>query len=386
MRGSITARAAAVTGPLLLLALAGCSNDESGVAASGGGAPAGPLTVSATEQTCEVSTTTLPAGAHTFTTTNTGTAINEVYVYQGDRALAEAENIAPGLSRRLTVQLPEGELEIACKPGGVGFGIRSPLTVTPATTAADAPDARVQAAVDSYRTYVQQQADIFVEETAGFVAAVKAGDIAKAKALYPVARQPWERIEPVAESFGDLDPRIDAREGDVPDAEFGGYHRLEQALWQEGSLAGTEAVADQLLADAKELQALVRDVELTPDQLGNGANALLVEVSTTKVTGEEERYSRTDLVDFAANIEGSQAAYTPLAPLVRARDEALATDLEERFIDVQQALEEHTSTSSPGGYVSYDVLTEAEIRELSTVVDAFAEPLSRVTEVVVTGA
>ncbi|GAA2809025.1 hypothetical protein GCM10020219_096120 [Nonomuraea dietziae] len=38
---------------------------------------------------------------------------------------------------------------------------------------------------------------------------MKAGEQEKAKALFPVARTYWERIEPVAEIFGDLDPKID---------------------------------------------------------------------------------------------------------------------------------------------------------------------------------
>ena len=46
------------------------------------------------------------------------------------------------------------------------------------------------------------------------------------------SRVPWERIEPIAELFADLDPKIDAREDDfqagVDDPEFTGYHRIEQ--------------------------------------------------------------------------------------------------------------------------------------------------------------
>ena len=59
---------------------------------------------------------------------------------------------------------------------------------------------------------MQSQTDALLDQDQEFVDAVKAGDVAKAKALFPVARTYWERIEPVAEIFGDLDPKIDGRE------------------------------------------------------------------------------------------------------------------------------------------------------------------------------
>ena len=68
--------------------------------------------------------------------------------------------------------------------------------------------------------------------TDAFVAAVKTGDVEKAKSLY--ARPGWagRAIEPVAESFGDLDPRIDLREADLETGQtWTGWHRIEKALW-----------------------------------------------------------------------------------------------------------------------------------------------------------
>ncbi len=46
------------------------------------------------------------------------------------------------------------------------------------------------------------------------------------------------------------------------------------------------------------------------DWLSNGAIALLDEVATGKITGEEDWWSGTDLWDFAANVEGSKMAFT----------------------------------------------------------------------------
>ena len=138
-----------------------------------------------------------------------------------------------------------------------------------------------------------------------------AGDIAEAKDLFAYAREPYERIEPIAEAFGDLDPAIDAREGDVPEAKWTGFHRIEKALWVDEDLTGMAPVAKKLVADVRLLQELTRQVDLEPAQVANGASELLGEVANSKITGEEDRYSHTDLWDFEANVEGRRPPSTP---------------------------------------------------------------------------
>jgi iron uptake system EfeUOB component EfeO/EfeM len=89
----------------------------------------------------------------------------------------------------------------------------------------------------------------------------------------------------------------------------GRLHKVEQALWVRNTTAGMAPVARKLLSDVTDLRAKVRTVELDAAQIANGANELLGEVSKSKITGEEERYSRIDLVDFKANLEGARAAF-----------------------------------------------------------------------------
>ena len=98
--------------------------------------------------------------------------------------------------------------------------------------------------------------------------------------------------------------------------EFGGFHGIEKALWEEDTTDGMTPVAKQLLADVEELQAKVKTVDLQAVQIANGANELLGEVSASKITGEEERYSHIDLVDFEANVEGAEAAFEAVEPLL----------------------------------------------------------------------
>jgi iron uptake system component EfeO len=201
--------------------------------------------------------------------------------------------------------------------------------------------------------------------------------------LYAPARAHYESIEPIAESFGDLDPAIDAREGDVPDAEWGGFHRIEKALWADNNLAGMAPVADKLVADIHNLRTQIDTIELQPAQIANGAVELLNEVSTSKITGEEDRYSHTDLSDFAANLAGSKAAFEALQPLLQGDQASLSDNIETRFNSVQTALDQHKSSEPTGnGYALYNTLAADQTRALSTNLDTLAEPLSQLAAAV----
>ncbi|MFS0917664.1 iron uptake system protein EfeO [Brevibacillus sp. 179-C 1.1 NHS] len=246
-------------------------------------------------------------------------------------------------------------------------------------SSASAPSPELQASIDQYRKWVVDQTDQFVKATESFTTAVKAGDMEKAKKEYAPARAYFERIEPIAESLGDFDPWIDAREGDVPDNEWRGYHKLEKALWETKSVADQGKVADQLLQDVKQLRVKVESVEIDVPMLVTGAVELLNEVSTSKVTGEEERYSHTDLYDFAANVEGAHEIYKVLKPAVTAKDPALATEIEARFADLDKALAPYRKGD---GYVLYTELKEDQVKKLSQSLDALAEPLSKMGTIV----
>jgi iron uptake system component EfeO len=233
-------------------------------------------------------------------------------------------------------------------------------------------------AAREYQDYVDGQSEMLVDRTEEFVAAVKAGDVAEAKKLYAPTRVPWERVEPIAEKFGTLDPEVDAREGDVPDKQWTGFHRIEQALWVENTTEGQDDYADELMSDVERLERKVDVVKLQASDPVFGAVELLNEVSATKITGEEERYSHTDLYDIAANVEGAKVAFDFVKPVVKRENPELVTEIEARFEDVEQEIEPYRRGA---GWVSYEKVDEGQRRELSQKIDALAEPLSRVGRV-----
>ncbi|MFZ0832969.1 MAG: iron uptake system protein EfeO, partial [Mycobacterium sp.] len=316
------------------------------------------ITVTATDNGCELSKTEVVTGRTTFVITNNGAKVTEFYVYgQGQRVMGEVENISPGLQRKLVVNLNEpGKYQTACKPGMVGDGIRGDFTVTGETFTTNT-DGKFQGASENYKQYVTTQTDALVSATEAFVAAIKARDIASAKSRYPTSREPYERIEPVAESFpDDLDPRIDLREADLePGQRWTGFHRLEKDLWVTGIQPDTDAIADQLVADVRELYQQAKSPEYTIDttQIAGGAQGLLDEVAISKITGEEDIFSHTDLWDFNANVEGSQAAVGSVRPILDQRDASLGKHVDQRFAEVFDLLGRYRQGV---GFVLYDTV------------------------------
>lgn len=375
-----------LTGALLL---AGCT--ENAPPADEGDARS--ITVESSADACDLSAVEAPAGKLTFSVKNTGSDVTEFYLLAPDglRIISEVENIGPGLTRDLTVVAPEGGYVTACKPGMAGDGLRADFTVTESDEEVEvsADDAQlVDQALANYGAYVEDQTDQLVAKTREFVDLYQGGDDDAARALYAVARTHWERIETVAESFGDLDPMMDAREADLaPGEKWTGWHRIEKDLWPERaenyralSPEGRARFADDLMANTEELAQRVPELTYTVDQIANGSRGLLDEVATGKVTGEEEYWSRTDLYDFQANVDGARVAFDGVEPIVQENDPELAEQITTRFEELQVLLDE---TREGDGFVSYDELSEDQVKRLSDAVNALSEPLSRLAAAVV---
>ncbi|MFD3876616.1 iron uptake system protein EfeO [Streptomyces microflavus] len=377
VRFSAVATLAAVTA---LTAVTGCAEKAD---AGGDGA----VKVIATDTSCEVSKKTFPSGHLQLAVENKGSKVTEVYVlYPDDRIVTERENIGPGTKANITAEIKAGSYEIACKPGMKGDGIRQKVEATGGKAVKRDPE--LDAAVAAYRQYTLDQAEETLPKAKVFAGAVKAGDIEAAKKAYAESRIGWERTEPVAESFGDIDPKVDLREdgleeGQDLEKDWTGWHRLERSLWQDKKItARDKELADLLIKDLTVWQKKVGTAEITPTSMANGAKELLDEVATGKVTGEEERYSHTDLVDFKANVEGAEKSYELLKPVASRNDAALTKELDTRFAELNTLLDKYRADKSTYVFTSYDKVGKAERKELSDGVNALAEPLSKLAAAV----
>ncbi|WP_326788130.1 iron uptake system protein EfeO [Streptomyces sp. NBC_00151] len=346
------------------------------------------IQVTATDTACKVSKTEFPAGHVQLDIENKGSKVTEVYLlFPDDRIVSERENIGPGTKQRVTAEVKAGEYTIACKPGMKGKGIRQAVKVTGGKVAKRDP--RLDKAVAAYREYAQEQADATLPKAEAFAKAVKAGDIEAAKKEFASSRLGWERTEPVAESFGDIDPKVDVREdgleeGQDPATDWTGWHRLEKSLWQDKKIGDREKeLAGLLVTDLTDWQKRVGKAEITPTSMANGAKELLDEVASGKVTGEEDRYSHTDLSDFKGNVEGAQKAYELLKPVASENDAALTAELDKQFAALNTLLDKYRTDKTSYDFTSYDKVGKADRKELSDAVNALAEPLSKLAAAVV---
>ena len=231
-----------------------------------------------------------------------------------------------------------------------------------------------------YKKYVEGQIDMLLKDTENFAQLLKTGKLDEAKKVYPLIRMAYERSEPIAESFGESDVKIDYRLVDFKEEfknEEGwkGFHRIEKILWEQNTTKGTEKYADDLVNDIKELKAKIATIEVTPDLMVTGAIDLLNEVSTQKITGEEEVFSHTDLYDFRANIEGAQKIFELFRPKLEQKDAKLVTTLDTEFKAVNQLLDKYMTDDK--NYKLYTELKPEDTKALAEAVTKLGEPLSQ---------
>ncbi|MFL6061842.1 MAG: iron uptake system protein EfeO [Marmoricola sp.] len=366
----------------LVLPLTACSLTEDNSSSKGSNA----ITVTSSNEACDVSAAKAESGTISFKVKNTGSKVTEFYLYGEDglRIAGEVENIGPGLTRDLVLTAQPGKYFTACKPGMTGQGIRAAFTVADSgkdTAITGVSQAAIDQALAQYESYVKDQASQLLPLTREFVTAYESGQDDTARSLFPKARFHYESIEPVAESFGDLDPLTDLREADLEAGQkWTGWHRIEKDLWPPDTgyktldRAGRQQYGNDLLKNITTLNTRVQRLTYTVDQVANGAKGLLDEVAKSKITGEEDTWSHTDLYDFQANVDGAKVAYEVLKPLLEVKDKALSQTLTQRFATLQQLLDQYKQGD---GFVFYDTVDEAKRKKLSDAVNALSEPLSK---------
>ncbi len=355
-------------------------------AASGGAAPATLRTVAITltADGCVADHDSYSSGPLTFDVANTdATAVSEFEILSEDRILGEKENLAPGFKGSFSIVLQPGTYTMYC-PGATKekapFTVTGTATTQPATTTG----ALLKAGATQYLGYVTIQVDSLLQGVTPLVAAIKSGNLAAAQTAYAKARAPYERIEPVAESFGTLDAAIDERADDVKPTAITGFHRLEYGLFSVKSLTGLTPIAEQLLANVTKLKSLVAKLTgFQPAELANGAVGLLDEAAKSKITGEEERYSHIDLLDFSANVEGAEQAFAFLEDGLSKIDATLVSTIRAAFTKVEALLDHLRDPAQASGFTLYNDIPKADITELAQALQAVAEPLSRVAGKVV---
>jgi len=335
-----------------------------------------PIAVTVTDKGCDPMLLEVSEGRTTFQIRNASRRALEWEILDGVMVVDERENIIPGFVQTMTTKLGPGEYAMTC---GLRSNPKGVLKVAATGAPPNEPTAmELVGPIAEYKVYVTKEVDALITATRAFAAAVKAGKLADAQRLYAPARRHYERIEPIAELFSDLDGSIDARADDFEkkeqDATWTGFHRIEKALWVDKSTKGMAPIADGLVKDTEDLRKKISTLTIAPKDMVGGAGDLIEEVASKKISGEEDRYSRTDLWDFQANVDGSQKIFELLRPLLLRRDKALVARVTENFGKVDATLAKYKQRD---GFESYDKLSEADRNALKAAITVLAEDLAK---------
>jgi iron uptake system component EfeO len=234
--------------------------------------------------------------------------------------------------------------------------------------AAASPSLDLVQPISDYKIFVTEKVEQLASETQKFTDAIKKGDLATAKKLYAPTRVHYEAIEPIAELFSDLDASIDSRVDDheqgVTAEDFTGFHRLEYSLYSENTTKGLDALADGLLKDVKDLQARIAELTFPPEKV----------VAATKISGEEDRYSHTDLYDFQGNVDGAKKIVELFRPQIEKQDKAFVAKVDKNFATVDKILAKYKTQD--GGFETYDKVKDNDRKAMIGPVNTLAEDLS----------
>ena len=400
------ARRSAAVLPVVSLAavaaLAGCgSSDTSGGATKTGSSTSGVSKVAVTMagSGCTVDRDSVTAGPVTFTIENkSATGITEFELLSDQKIIGEKENLAPGLAPvSFTLTLGGGKYQLYC-PGAdkefLDFTVTGKASASPTGTAAQL----LQDGTKTYAAYVTTEVEGMVTAVKNLQQAIDAGDLAQAQKLYGVARPFYEKIESDVEGFvlpgfkptdnhGNLDYLVDMRASNLdPEVGWHGFHAVERELFQAQKITDdTKRLAAELTTNVEKLAELSKTLTYKPEDLANGAAGLLEEVQTNKISGEEERYSHTDLVDFASNVEGAQQAFLNLKPGLTEIDADLTKTISARFDAVNAMLDTYRDASAVGGYRPYTAeLKATDANKLSQTVQSLQDALAHLAEKVAT--
>ncbi|MCB8876052.1 iron uptake system protein EfeO [Acidisoma silvae] len=348
---------------------------------------------------CVMDHSSAKAGPITFTVQNKAApGLTELELLSEGRIIGEQENLAPGLpATALTLTLDGGSYQLYCPGANPEMQTFTVIGRAAAQQGGNTADL-LAAGAKGYAGYVNGVADAMLTAVGILEADIDAGNLAKARAEYPLARPFYERIESDVNGFilpgfkatdnaGNLDYLVDMRASNLdPQVGWHGFHAIERDLFQTGQITDhTKALAAELQTNVALLAKLVRTISFAPEDLANGAASLLEEVQTTKITGEEEAFSHIDLVDFVGDVEGAQQAFAFLEPGMQTIDPALTERVKAQFAKVIAMLDTYRDRSIPGGYALYTAQVKAsDAAKLSKAIQALQEPLSKIAEKVAT--
>lgn len=342
----------------------------------------GEITVTIHPHSCEPNALSVPAGRASFRIVNRSERAVEWEILDGVLVVEERENIAPGLSQVINANLLPGDYAITC---GLLSNPRGTLHVTP--TAESDANAKARPSMvafigplSEFRVYLSSQSSALIKAVAALQQVVAAGDLQQAQALYLPARAAYQRLAPAAQRLAELDNAINARadyfEKREQDPQFQGFHRLEYALFQQRDLSGMAPVAQRLLDDVSSLKQQLLAQSLPPEQLVSVVARNVRSLAEVRaVSGEEERYSHSDLNGFASNLQTTRKVIDLLRPLLSKAAAELLPPIDTAISGLEA---QFAALRAGDGYRTYDSVNATQRQQIADQAKQLADALDAI--------
>jgi iron uptake system component EfeO len=331
---------------------------------------------------CEPNALTVPAGHASFRIVNRSDRAVEWEILDGVLVIEERENIAPGLSQVINANLAPGDYSITC---GLLSNPRGTLHVTPTAASDAAAKARPSMVafvgpLSEFRVYLNSQGGALIKAVTALQQAIESGDLSQAQALYVPARTAYQRVAPAAQRLAQLDNAINARadyfEKREQDPGFTGFHRIEYALFEQRDLSDLAPVAQRLLTDVRTLKQQLLAHSLPPEQLVSIMVRNLNGIADVRAgSGEEERYSHSDLNGFVANLDATRKVVDLLRPLLSKSAAGLLGKIDTALYAFDAEL---NAFKVGDGYASYDSVSAEQRNQIADKAKALATALDEI--------
>lgn len=234
---------------------------------------------------------------------------------------------------------------------------------------------KYQPAIKAYLDFTQTELAEMVKQLTQLKNSLKKGDLAAAQQAYIEAHLHYEAIRPIVILFGNTDRTINARADYFLEAEkdyrFTGFHLVEYQLFNRKDIQAALIAADELLMKARDLQKRVATETIEIPKLVQSSADFIEMILETKLAGEENIYSHSDLADIAANLRGSQQVVKVLTPFIPPKTLQQIQDNQQKTNAIIQPYQ-----LSSGSYQPYSQLSKKDKMALYSVLTQQAEILA----------
>lgn len=226
---------------------------------------------------------------------------------------------------------------------------------------------------NAFKSYIEGQMDDFVKDTELLALLVKEGKLEDAQKLYPLVTMYYERMQPLASNFLELNKKINTSLGEDKEAEGTGFAKLAYGLFNEKKTAGYEEVAEQLVTNIKELQLQLPSTDVTENNVLDATVTMLNQLATERLANESDANNEV----YIAKAQTEVAEQVVKIFMNRSTTES-AAKATEQIAKLNEVIAYYEVGKQD--YVNYSYFTSKQKEELTIAINNVKKALQKMNE------